>query len=73
MRFERIDDLLNGVTADGSLHGIAATVVGRDGVLYQGVAGDARPDSIFRNASMTKAVATTAALEGVAGLAIVHV
>jgi methyl acetate hydrolase len=63
MGFERIDDLLNGVTADGSLHGIAATVVGRDGVLYEGAAGDAKPDSMFRNASMTKAVATTAALQ----------
>ncbi|KUH81413.1 MULTISPECIES: serine hydrolase domain-containing protein [unclassified Mycobacterium] len=63
MGFERIDDLLNGVTADGSLHGIAATVVGRDGVLYQGAAGDAKPDTMFRNASMTKAVATTAALQ----------
>ena len=63
MAFERIDDLLNGVTADGSLHGIAATVVSRDGVLYDGAAGDARPDSMFRNASMTKAVATTAALQ----------
>ncbi len=63
MGFERIDDLLNGVTADGSLHGIAATVVGRDGVLYEGAAGDAGPDTMFRNASMTKAVATTAALQ----------
>jgi methyl acetate hydrolase len=63
MGFERIDDLLNAVTADGSLHGIAATVVSRDGVLYQGAAGDAKPDSMFRNASMTKAVATTAALQ----------
>lgn len=63
MGFERIDDLLNGVTADGSLHGIAATIVSRDGVLYEGAAGDARPDSMFRNASMTKAVATTAALQ----------
>lgn len=63
MAFERIDDLLNGVTADGSLHGVAATVVGRDGVLYEGTAGDARPDTMFRNASMTKAVATTAALQ----------
>src|SRR6478735_4801280 len=63
MAFERIDDLLNGVTADGSLHGIAATIVGRDGVLYEGAAGDARPDSMFRNASMTKAVATTGALQ----------
>ncbi len=63
MGFERIDDLLNGVTADGALHGIAATVVSRDGVLYDGAAGDAKPDSMFRNASMTKAVATTAALQ----------
>lgn len=63
MGFERIDDLLRGVTADGSLHGIAATVVGRDGVLYEGAFGDAKPDTMFRNASMTKAVATTAALQ----------
>ena len=63
MGFERIDDLLNGVTADGSLHGIAATIVSRDGVLYEGAAGDAKPDTMFRNASMTKAVATTAALQ----------
>lgn len=63
MGFERIDDLLNGVTADGALHGIAATVVGRDGILYEHAAGDAKPDTMFRNASMTKAVATTAALQ----------
>ncbi|OBG19436.1 serine hydrolase [Mycolicibacterium celeriflavum] len=63
MGFEQIDDLLNGVTAAGSLHGIAATVVGRDGVLYEGAAGDAKPGTMFRNASMTKAVATTAALQ----------
>lgn len=63
MGFERIHALLNGVTADGSLHGIAATVVGREGVLYEGAAGDAGPDTMFRNASMTKAVATTAALQ----------
>lgn len=63
MGFERIDDLLYSVTADGSLHGVAATVVGRDGVLYQSAAGDAKPDTIFRNASMTKAVATKAALQ----------
>jgi CubicO group peptidase (beta-lactamase class C family) len=63
MGFERIDDLLSSVIAEGSLHGIAATIVGRDGVLYEGAFGDARPDSIFRNASMTKAVTTTAALQ----------
>jgi CubicO group peptidase (beta-lactamase class C family) len=63
MGFERIDDLLNGVTANGSLHGVAATVVGRGGVLYEGAAGDAGSDTMFRNASMTKPVATTAALQ----------
>lgn len=63
MGFERIDDLLNGVTADGSLHGVAAAVLSRDGVLYEHAAGDAKPDTMFRNASMTKAVATTAALQ----------
>ncbi|BBX18712.1 serine hydrolase [Mycolicibacterium duvalii] len=63
MAFERIDELLHNATAGGALHGVAATVVDRDGVLYQGAAGDAKPDSMFRNASMTKAVATTAALQ----------
>lgn len=63
MGFERIDDLLDSVTADGALHGIAATVVSRGGVLYAGAAGDAKADTMFRNASMTKAVATTAALQ----------
>ena len=33
MGFEKIDEILDGVTASGSLHGVAATVVGRDGVL----------------------------------------
>ena len=63
MGFERIDDLLNGVIADGSLHGVAATVVDRDGVLYESAAGDAKPGTMFRNASMTKALASTAALQ----------
>lgn len=63
MGFERIDDLLHRVTGDGSLHGVAATVVGRDGVLYDGASGSATPNSMFRNASMTKAVATTGALQ----------
>jgi methyl acetate hydrolase len=61
--FERINELLDGVTAEGSLHGIAATVVGHDGVLYEHAAGDAKSDTMFRNASMTKAVATTGALQ----------
>ena len=63
MGFERIDEILDGVTGSGRLHGVAATVVGRDGVLYAHAAGDAKPDTMFRNASMTKAVATTGALQ----------
>ncbi len=63
MGFEAIDQLLNDAVADGRIHGVAAMVVGRDGVLYEGAAGDATLDTLFRNASMTKAVATTAALQ----------
>src|SRR5580692_9487797 len=59
----QIDGLLNGAVADGTVHGIVAMVVDRDGVLYEGDAGDAGPDTMFRNASMTKAVATTGALQ----------
>ncbi len=58
-----IDGLLNGAVADGTVHGVVAMVVDRDGVLYEGDAGDAGPDTMFRNASMTKAVATTGALQ----------
>jgi CubicO group peptidase (beta-lactamase class C family) len=42
---------------------VAALVIGRDGVLFQGAAGEAGTDTLYRNASMTKAVATTAALQ----------
>ncbi|MBS0448360.1 MAG: beta-lactamase family protein [Proteobacteria bacterium] len=55
--------LLDGVTAKGSLHGIAALVVDRNGPLFHHAAGEAREHTMFRNASMTKAVATTAALQ----------
>lgn len=58
-----IDELLNRATATGAVHGVAASVVDRDGVLYAGHAGAAGRDTVFRNASMTKAVATTAALQ----------
>jgi len=63
MGFGGIDELLAGAVADGAVHGVAATVVSGDGVLYRGAFGDVKPDSMFRNASMTKAVATTAALQ----------
>lgn len=58
-----IQALLNGAVAKGAVHGVAALVVGRDGVLFQGAAGEAGTDTLYRNASMTKAVATTAALQ----------
>jgi methyl acetate hydrolase len=58
-----IDRLLSDAVAGGAAHGIVAMVVDRQGVLYAGAAGDAGPDTVFRNASMTKAVATTGALQ----------
>jgi CubicO group peptidase (beta-lactamase class C family) len=58
-----IKALLDGAVADGALHGVAAAVVDRDGLLFQHAAGEARERTMFRNASMTKAVATTAALQ----------
>lgn len=58
-----IQALLQGAVAKGAVHGVAAIVVDRHGVLFQGAAGEATADTLFRNASMTKAVATTAALQ----------
>ena len=58
-----IQALLQGAVAKGAVHGIAATVVDRNGVLFQGAAGEATAHTLYRNASMTKAVATTAALQ----------
>jgi methyl acetate hydrolase len=58
-----IDRLLSDAVAGGTAHGVVAMVVDRDGILYEGAAGDAGPETMFRNASMTKAVATTGALQ----------
>ena len=58
-----IDELLGNAVAGGTFSGVAAIVVDRDGVLHHGVAGSARADTIFRNASMTKAPATVGALQ----------
>ncbi len=58
-----IQALLQGAVANGALHGVAALVVDRQSVLFQGAAGEASADTLYRNASMTKAVATTAALQ----------
>lgn len=58
-----IRTLLDKAVAGGAVHGVAAVVVHRDGELFHHAAGEAREDTMFRNASMTKAVATTAALQ----------
>lgn len=55
--------LLDGAVAKGAVHGIAGLVVNRDGPVFHHAAGEARADTLFRNASMTKAVATTGALQ----------
>jgi CubicO group peptidase (beta-lactamase class C family) len=58
-----IDELLRASVESGTAHGVVAMVVDREGILYEGLVGDADRDTLFRNASMTKAVATTAALQ----------
>lgn len=58
-----IKTLLDGAVAKGAVHGIAALVVDRSGPLYHHAAGEASANTLFRNASMTKAVATTGALQ----------
>jgi methyl acetate hydrolase len=67
----RIDELLERGVASGAVPGVAAVVVSRDGVLYDGAAGrrsveDPTPvtsDTMFRNASLTKALASVGALQ----------
>jgi methyl acetate hydrolase len=58
-----IDQLLQSAVDGGTFSGVAAIVVDRDGVLYDGMAGEAGRHTTFRNASMTKALATTGALQ----------
>jgi methyl acetate hydrolase len=58
-----IDSLLAGAVEDGVFAGVSAIVVDREGVLHAGAAGDADADTIFRNASLTKAPATVGALQ----------
>jgi CubicO group peptidase (beta-lactamase class C family) len=69
--FAPIDELLERATADGVAPGLVAMVADRDSVLYEGTAGrlsiegDApvRTDTMFRIASMTKALTSVAALQ----------
>ena len=58
-----IKALLDDAVSKGAIHGIAAVVVDRSGPLFHHAAGEAGQNAMFRNASMTKAVATTAALQ----------
>ena len=58
-----IKSLLDGAVSKGALHGVAALVVDRNGPLFHHAAGEAGERTLFRNASMTKAVATTASLQ----------
>ena len=58
-----IKALLDDAVSKGAAHGIAAVVVDRTGPLFHHAAGEAGQHAMFRNASMTKAVATTAALQ----------
>jgi CubicO group peptidase (beta-lactamase class C family) len=55
--------LLDDAVAKGTVHGIAALVVDRDAALFQHTSGEAHERTLYRNASMTKAVATTGALQ----------
>lgn len=57
------DQLLRSAVDGGTFSGVAAIVVDRDGVLYEGTAGEAGQHTMFRIASMTKALATTGALQ----------
>lgn len=58
-----IRTLLDAAASKGAVHGIAALVVDRNGPLFHHAAGEAHERTLFRNASMTKAVATTGALQ----------
>jgi methyl acetate hydrolase len=58
-----IDQLLEDAVGAGTYSGVSAIVVDRDGVLHHATAGSARADTMFRNASMTKAPATVGALQ----------
>lgn len=66
-----IDALLAEGAANGAVPGVVVQVVGRDGVLYEGAAGSlsvgggapVSSSTMFRIASMTKAMATVCALQ----------
>lgn len=57
-----LDTILGNAVSTGVAPGLALTVVGPGGVLYSGTNG-IEPDTIFRYASCTKAIASVAALQ----------
>jgi len=57
-----LDAILTNAVATGAAPALAAIVVNRDGVLYSGAVG-VEPNTIFRYASCTKAIASMAALQ----------
>ena len=67
----RIDELLSEAASAGDVPGVAAAVLDRDGVVYEGVAGRVRvdrddevtPNTIFWFASMTKALVAVGVLQ----------
>jgi len=67
----RIDELLEAAVAAGTVPGVVTVTAGRDGVLHESTAGrlsvdgdtPVGPDTMFRIASMTKAITTVAALQ----------
>jgi CubicO group peptidase (beta-lactamase class C family) len=67
----RIDDVLRAAVDAGDVHGLVATAANRSGPIYRGAAGvrtaggqaEMTTDTMFRIASMTKMVTTTAALQ----------
>ena len=66
-----IDRILDQAVASGAAPGVVALVAGESGVLYQGARGRSAPDaaapvaldSVFRIASMTKAITSAAAMK----------
>src|SRR3954452_550134 len=58
-----VDELLEQAVAGGVTRGFVAVVGDRDGVVVEAAAGEAGPDTVFRIASMTKAMVSVAALQ----------
>jgi methyl acetate hydrolase len=67
----RIDQVLQDAVESGAVPNVVATAANADGTIYEGAAGPravgapdpVTPDTLFRIASMTKMIATTAALQ----------